>query len=110
MAKGDDGLYRNLVRRYHQERHKVADCDGHTVKFHSYGEQPEELDYMDGWRELAADPRYVKRLHNLVASMVEALHKENPAALTMFDRAWLSTFDDPDSFPEVIKMVIADKS
>ncbi len=110
LAKGDDGLYRNLVRRYHQERHKVAQTDGHTVTFHAMSEQPEEMmDHTNGWQ---ASPQYVRRLHNLVASMVEEIlgRLKSGADLSGFELAWLSTFDDPDSFPEVTKIVNADKT
>lgn len=33
MAKGDDAMYRGLVKKYHQRRFEVADCDGYTVTF-----------------------------------------------------------------------------
>jgi hypothetical protein len=51
---------------------------------------------------------YVQRLHSLVASMVENLKREPAQSLTTFDRAWLSTFDNPDLFPEVTKIVEGD--
>lgn len=33
LAKGDETLYRNLVRRHHRDRFRFATTDGYTVTF-----------------------------------------------------------------------------
>ena len=33
LAKGNESLYRNLVRRYHMDRFRFATTDGYTVTF-----------------------------------------------------------------------------
>lgn len=107
LAKGDEGLYRNLVRRYHKERFKVADTDGYKVRFQRATEQPNEVDFTGTF---VAGPQYLKRIHALVASMVQHLNRVSKHTREPFEMAWLSTFDDPNQFPEVTKIVEADKS
>jgi len=39
VAKGDDALYRNLVRRYHQGRFQYASTDGYNAAFNIKDEE-----------------------------------------------------------------------
>lgn len=34
LAKNNDALYRNLVRKAHKKRFEVAETDGYDLKFH----------------------------------------------------------------------------
>lgn len=36
LAKGNETLYRNLVRRHHRDRFRYADTDGYSVKFNTH--------------------------------------------------------------------------